>query len=225
MITGAIEVYLKRIYALETEEQAATTSRIAARMAVSAPSVSGMLKRLESSELVRRVPPRAVRLTPQGQAHALRVVRRHRLLETFLVQVLGLTWDEVHAEAERLEHAVSDRLLARIDAVLGQPTHDPHGDPIPPEHGQHDERWADPLDCAPVGSRFRVERVSDRDSSALRHLATLNIRPGVLVEIEGRDPFGGPLWIRVGERLHAVGPPLAAIVHGTVECLPIEPQA
>ncbi|MGH8905126.1 MAG: metal-dependent transcriptional regulator [Egibacteraceae bacterium] len=217
MITGAVEDYLKRIYALQAEEQAATTSKIATRLAVSAPSVSAMLRRLESEELVSRVPPRAVKLTAYGQEHALRVIRRHRLLEAFLVQVLGLRWDEVHDEAERLEHAVSDRLIARIDAMLGHPTHDPHGDPIPPERGPHDERWGDPLARAPAGARFHVERVSDQDSEALRHLATLGIRPGVTLEVEGRDPFGGPLWVLLDGRRHAVGPPLAAIVHGIID--------
>lgn len=218
MITGAVEDYLKAIYALQTREETATTSSIAARLDVSPPSVSAMLKRLESDHLVARarIRPRLVRLTTQGEAHALRVIRRHRLLETFLARVLGLSWDEIHAEAELLEHVVSDRLLARIDAILGHPTHDPHGDPIPPEHGTHSERWADPLSEAPDHSRFRVERVSDRDSAALRHLAALGIRPSVELEVESRDPFGGPLWVRVAGRRHALGPQLAAIVHGTV---------
>jgi len=216
VITGAVEDYLKTIYALQTRGETATTSSIAARLDVSPPSVSAMLKRLESDRLVARVRPRLVQLTAEGEAHALRVIRRHRLLETFLARVLGLAWDEIHAEAELLEHAVSDRLLARIDAVLGHPTHDPHGDPIPPEHGAHSEQWADPLSEAPEGSRFRVERVSDRDSAALRHLATLGIRPSVELEVEGRDPFGGPLWIRVAGHRHALGPQLTLIVHGTV---------
>jgi DtxR family transcriptional regulator, Mn-dependent transcriptional regulator len=218
VITGAVEGYLKAIYALQTREEAATTSSIAARMDVSLPSVSAMLKRLESEQLVARarVSPRSVRLTPQGEAHALRVIRRHRLLETFLARVVGLPWDEIHAEAELLEHAVSDRLLARIDTILGHPTHDPHGDPVPPEHGTHCERWADPLSKIPDHSRFRVERVCDRDSAALRYLATLGIRPSVELEVEGRDPFGGPLWVRVAGCRHALGPQLTTIVHGTV---------
>lgn len=218
MVTGAAEDYLKTIYALQTREDSATTSSIAARLKVSPPSVSAMLKRLESDRLVARARarPRSVRLTTQGEAHALRVIRRHRLLETFLARALGLSWDEIHAEAELLEHAVSDRLLARIDAVLGHPTHDPHGDPIPPEHGAHSERWADPLSEAPDHSRFRVERVLDRDSAALRHLATLGIQPSVELEVEGRDPFGGPLWVRVAGRRHALGSQLTTIVHGTV---------
>lgn len=218
MLTRAVESYLKVIYTLQTREETVTTSRIAARLDVSPPSVSAMLKRLESEHLVARARagPRSVRLTVQGEAHAVRVIRRHRLLETFLARILGLSWDQIHAEAELLEHAVSDRLLARIDTVLGHPTHDPHGDPIPPEHGTHCERWADPLSEAPDHSRFRVERVLDRDSSALRHLASLGIRPTVELEVESRDPFGGPLWVLVAGRRHALGPQLATIVHGTV---------
>jgi DtxR family Mn-dependent transcriptional regulator len=217
MMTGAVEDYLKAIYALQTRETA-TTSSIAARLDVSPPSVSAMLKRLESNHLVARARarPRSVRLTAQGEVYALRVIRRHRLLETFLAHVLGLSWDEIHAEAELLEHAVSDRLLARIDTVLDHPTHDPHGDPIPPEHGTHCERWADPLSKAPDHSRFRVERVLDRDSAALRHLSSLGIRPTVELEVEGREPFGGPLWVLVAGHRHALGSQLTTIVHGTV---------
>jgi len=125
-------------------------------------------------------------------------------------------WDEVHAEAELLEHVLSDRLEERIDAALGHPTHDPHGDPIPPRHGQHTEAVGQPLDTAPPGCRFRVERVSDRDSAALRYLSALGIAPGVVVDVEEQEPFGGPRWVRIDGARHALGAPLSGILRGHV---------
>jgi len=125
-------------------------------------------------------------------------------------------WDEVHAEAELLEHVLSERLEERIDAALGHPTHDPHGDPIPPRHGPHDERWGVGLDAVPPGAFFRVRRVSDRDSAALRHLGELGVRPGVVLAVERQDPFGGPLWVRIDDRSCALGTPLTRLVHGDV---------
>lgn len=212
--TEAVEDYLKAIYQLATRGEPVTTSTIAERLGVSAPSVSAMVKRLESSELVERPADRPLALTGEGERHALRIVRRHRLLETFLAEVVGVPWDEVHDEAEVLEHALSDRLEARIDALLGSPDRDPHGDPIPPRDGRHDEGWGQPLAAADQGSRFQVERVSDRDAEALRYLAGLGIRPGVTVEVGERAPFGGPLWVSVAGRRHALGPQLARLVHG-----------
>lgn len=212
-----MEDYLKTIYHLASQGEEVTTSNIASRLGVSAPSVSAMVKRLEAGELVARPDPGTVLLTAVGEAQALRVVRRHRLLETFLAQTVGVPWDEVHDEAEVLEHSLSDRLEERIDALLGHPTHDPHGDPIPPRSGDHDERWADPLAAAPRGARFRVERVSDRNADALRYLAGLGIGPGVVVEVGERAPFGGPLWVIVDGEHHALGPQLAKLVHGSIE--------
>ncbi len=216
-MTSATEDYLKTIYALAARGEGATTSTIAERLGIAAPSVSGMVKRLASSELVERTSLGTVELTARGEAEALRVIRRHRLLETFLAQVLQVPWDEVHTEAERLEHALSDRLEDRIDALLGHPTHDPHGDPIPPKHGVHVEHWGSPLTDAPPGARFRVERVSDRDSAALRYLDELGIRPSVSLEVFERAPFGGPLWVTVGSERHALGPQLLPLIHGSVE--------
>lgn len=214
--TDAVEDYLKAIYHLSYRGEEATPSRIAQWLGVSTPSVSGMVKRLSAGGLVTRPADGSVALTGEGEIEALRVVRRHRLVETFLVEVLGVGWDEVHDEAEILEHAVSDRLEERIDDFLGHPTHDPHGDPIPPRSGTHDERWADPLSAAPEGVTFRVERVSDRDAAVLRYLADLGIRPGTVLTVEDRAPFGGPLWVRMGSSRHALGAPLARLVHGSV---------
>jgi DtxR family Mn-dependent transcriptional regulator len=145
-------------------------------------------------------------------------VRRHRLVETFLVEVVGMSWDEVHREAELLEHGVSERLESRIDELLGHPVRDPHGDPIPPRDGPHREHWGDPLAAAAEGDRFRVQRVSDRDPAVLRYLATLQIRPGAVLRVEEVAPFGGPMWVRLddGDR-HALGTVLTHVVHGRVE--------
>ncbi len=218
MVTSsrATEHYLKTIFALDTRGEAVTTSVLAHQLGVSSPSVSAMVKRLQEGGLLNRTEGRVLALTGQGKREALRVVRRHRLLETFLAATLNVPWDEVHAEAELLEHALSDRLEDRIDAALGHPSHDPHGDPSPSRTGEHDESWGRPMDTVNAGTRFLVERVSDRDSAALRHLGTLGIRPGAILDVGEQEPFGGPRWVRVDGQRHALGGPLARLVHGRI---------
>jgi DtxR family Mn-dependent transcriptional regulator len=164
-----------------------------------------MVKKLVTEGLVRHAPYREVRLSPEGESAALEVVRRHRLVETFLHQALGLPWDEVHAEAEVLEHSISPRVEECMDRVLGHPTRDPHGDPIPPKRGRHREIRDLALARVPVGSRVRVERVSDHDPAILRHLAVLKVVPGTEMVVQERSPFGGPLWVRAGSRRHPLG--------------------
>ena len=188
MVTRAGEDYLKAIYHLTARGEPVTTGLLAHELGVASPSVTAMVKRLTDGALVDRTGGRALHLTDAGEREALRVVRRHRLLETFLARTLGVPWDEVHAEAELLEHVLSDRLEERIDALLGHPTHDPHGDPIPPRHGAHHEGWGMALDAVPAGARFRVQRVSDRDSAALRHLGELGVRPGVCLLYTSPSP-------------------------------------
>jgi DtxR family transcriptional regulator, Mn-dependent transcriptional regulator len=212
----AIEDYLKAIYHLETRGGPVTTGGLARELDVRSPSVSSMVKRLEGRGLVARPDDRSLALTCFGEREALRVVRRHRLLETFLAEVLDLPWDEVHAEAELLEHALSERLEERIDAKLGHPTHDPHGDPIPPRDGGHHEEWGVALDAVEPGSRYRIERVSDRDSAALRHLGKLGIVPGVEIVVAEQEPFGGPLWVVAGGVRHPLSEQLTRLVHGHV---------
>ena len=215
-MSRASQDYLKTIYALTTSGETVSNGRLARELGVTAPSVSAMVKRLADDGLLHRPSGRALHLTDRGERAALQVIRRHRLLETFLVRVLDMPWDEVHAEAELLEHALSDRLEERIDAMLGRPTRDPHGDPIPPRHGPHDEGWGDRLETTPPGGRFHVDRVSDRDSAALRYMGELGIVPGAVLSVEEQLPFSGPQWVRVNSERHALGAPLSRLIFGHV---------
>jgi DtxR family Mn-dependent transcriptional regulator len=213
----SVENYLKALYQLAGEGDVITTSGVSVRLGVSAPSVSAMVARLTEAGLIGRDGGGRLALTDHGLRHAQAVVRRHRLLETFLFTALAVPWDEVHDEAEVLEHAVSERLTDRIAAALGDPRYDPHGDPIPPKDGEHVECWPGPLSSVAPGERFRVERISDRDSEALRYFGELGIRPGVVLVVTQRDPFGGPLWVTVDGESLALGDQLVGKVHGTVE--------
>ena len=211
-LTSAIEDYLKSVYALEVEGQRATTSAVAERMGVSAPSATAMMKRLAELGLVVRAPYRGVVLTDRGRLCALEVVRHHRLLERYLADSLGMSLDEVHAEADRLEHVLSEELEARIDAALGFPTHDPHGDPIPDTKLRITASPARSLaDLAP-GDHAVVVRVPDTDSDLLRYLAEIAIVPGETLELTLAAPFGGPLTVRTGSGEHAIARELAAAV-------------
>jgi DtxR family transcriptional regulator, Mn-dependent transcriptional regulator len=212
--TAPAEDTLRTIFVLSGRGDPVSTSALARQLRVSAPTVSSMLRRLEDYGLVHRAADHLTTLTPHGARHARHVVRRHRLLETFLVEVVGLAADEVHAEADALEHAVSDRLLDRIDEMLGRPDRDPHGDPIPRTGEAHVEGWGTRLDDAAVGGEFRVERVQDWDGAALRHLLDLGVVPGLTLVVLERAPFGGPLWVRFDGRDHALGEPLTRLVHG-----------
>lgn len=224
-LSRATEDYLKLIYTRTFRGEQVTTGVLARELGVSSPSVSAMTKRLQREDLLEPSSGRVLRLTDRGQRAALRVIRRHRLLETFLATILAVPWDEVHAEAELLEHALSDRLEDRIDAALGYPTRDPHGDPIPTRDGRHDESWGDPLDAAPAGCRFRVDRVSDRDSAALRFLGSLGVVPGVTLDVAEQDPFGGPRWVGVGGQRHALGGPLTRLVYGQIVAAASGPES
>ncbi len=214
--TPAVEDTLRTIFVRAGRGEPVSTSAIADELHVSAPTISIMLKRLTTGGLVQRTGGHLAALTEHGAGHARDVVRRHRLLETFLQATLDVPWDEVHSEADALEHAVSARLMERIDAHLGRPDRDPHCDPIPRDGGRLGEEWGARLDSAPAGSSFHIERIYDRDSAALRYLADLGIAPGVRIDVTERQPFGGPLWVRVGDAAHALGEPLTHLVHGRV---------
>jgi DtxR family Mn-dependent transcriptional regulator len=212
MTSSNVEDYLKAIYNLCANADAASTSLIADKLGIAAGSVTGMIKRLADQGLVEHVPYYGARLTERGERQATSVIRRHRILEMFLVQVLGYTWDRVHEEAERLEHAVSDELIDRMAQVLGSPTVDPHGAPIPASGKTFVDRQYPTLDKLDVGSSAVLRRVRDEDPAALRYLAELNMTPGAEVTLTERGPFNGPLYVRVGDKDHIVSPELAQSV-------------
>ena len=207
--TEAVQDYLKAIYALSQHTDTVSTSAIAERLGVSPASVTSMIKRLSEQGYVSYQRYQGVALTEAGELLALEVIRHHRLLEAYLHKSLGVPWDKVHAEAEVLEHFISEDLEDRIAGVLGNPTHDPHGDPIPPKIGLHREVGYEQLTEFPPGPA-KVERVSDRDPEALRYLWDLGLRPGALITVMNKEPFGGPIWVKVGSRRRAIGPELAA---------------
>ena len=216
--SSAVEDYVKAVYRVEEEQgTAATTSELAAQLHVTASSASAMVKRLAMQGLVTHEPYRGVQLTGPGRRLALRVVRRHRLVELFLVESLGLSWDQVHDEAEVLEHAVSPRLEAAIAARLGNPDRDPHGDPIPTADGSLPQEHAERLAGLPAGSSGVLVRVSDTDPTKLRYLAAQQIALGDRIEVVERQPFGGSLSVRVNGDLHAVGAELAAAMRVRVD--------
>ncbi len=195
--TRSTEDYLKAIYELESRGSPAQTSAIAAVLDVAPPSVSGMVKRLSESGLLEHLPYRGVQLTMAGRRAALKMVRRHRILETYLTSKLGYDWDSVHDEAERLEHAVSDGLVERMAMALGNPQYDPHGAPIPTRHGEIEEPELLSLAEVPVGETAELRLVSDRDSERLRYIASLGLRVGVVFDVVARQPFRGPITVRI----------------------------
>ena len=210
METESVENYLKAIYQLREAGGRVTTSALARELEVSPSSATLMIKRLAERKLVLHEPYRGVRLTRAGERVALEVIRHHRLLELYLTEALGLPWDEVHAEAERLEHHLSDEVEARIDVALGHPTHDPHGAPIPSVElviAPDESRSLDDLDEGAVGV---VAHVPDEDPALLRYLADVGLAPAAEVRIVERTPSTGLLTLEVGRQRHAIARDLAA---------------
>ncbi len=222
-MTEPVEDYLKAIYELERRNGAAATSEVAVALDVAPASVTGMIRRLAGQGYLTHVPYRGVQLTDAGRRAALRTIRRHRILESYLTRVLGFPWDSVHAEAERLEHAASDELIERMAAALGNPTSDPHGAPIPTAEGTVDQRAYRRLADLAVGERATMVQVSDKNPQLLRYLAEIALQPGAEVTLLARAPFDGPLTLRVGEAEPIVGATLAEQV--LVEDAPSEPVA
>jgi len=217
VLTRSVEDYLKAIYRLSPHGRTASTSEIAQRLELSPASVSGMVKRLSEQGLLEHVPYKGVQLTADGRRAALRMLRRHRLIEAYLVAFLGYTWDTVHDEAERLEHAVSDTLVERMAAVLGNPTVDPHGDPIPTPDGDIDEPAGMPLSDVPAGSSAVIRQVEEGQPDRLRYIASLGLRPGVRVSVVDRQPFQGPVTIEVAGETHVIGNELGRVVRASIE--------
>lgn len=200
-ITPPVEDYLKAIYMLAREGGTGrvSTSEIAQRMEVSAASATNMMQKLAEMRLVEYVPYRGVSLSAAGEKISLEVIRHHRLIELYLAEALGYAWDQVHEEAERLEHVISEEFEDRIDAMLGHPTTDPHGDPIPPKTGGLPQDAFRPLSAVAVGESVVVQRVSDRDGEVLRQLSSLELFPGVRIRVVERSSQDGPLTIERAE--------------------------
>ncbi|WP_405472233.1 metal-dependent transcriptional regulator [Paenarthrobacter ilicis] len=197
--SSSIEDYVKVIYSFtEWQDKPITSSQLAQRLGVANSSVSEMVRKLKDQGLVNHQPYSAIRLTESGRQLALAMVRRHRLLETYLVEELGYSWDEVHDEAEMLEHAVSDTFIERMSAKLGHPLRDPHGDPIPAADGTVDLPHAYQMIELDKGHSGRITRISDENPELLRYLATEEIALDAPIEILGRKPFGGALVVRIG---------------------------
>ncbi|MDX2060653.1 MAG: metal-dependent transcriptional regulator [Gemmatimonadales bacterium] len=211
-LTRSTEDYLKAIYRLSSGGAPVSTNDIAGLLGLAPASVSGMIKRLSEQGLLEHMPYRGVSLTPDGRRVALRMLRRHRLIEAYLVAFLGHTWDTVHEEAERLEHAVSDDLVERMAHALGNPRVDPHGDPIPAPDGTIAEFIHVPLAEIAAGESVTIGRVDARDDGRLRYLAQHGLVPGARIAVVDREPFGGPLTLDVAGQRKIVGPELAALI-------------
>jgi DtxR family Mn-dependent transcriptional regulator len=209
-VTEAVEDYVKAIYSLQHgRQQPVSTSALAERLGVTPGSATGMVKKLARLELVRHVPYKGFVLTAIGRRLALEVIRHHRLLELYLAEAFDMPWDQVHAEAEALEHVLSEELEELIAAKLGDPKVDPHGDPIPTRDGLIEESETIPLAQLEAGDRGVFVRVSDSDPEMLRYLSERAIRPGQTLEVREKQPFEGPLIVRIGKRDHPLGGLLA----------------
>lgn len=212
MLSQAVEDYLKAIYKLQAGGSAVATSELARALDVSSASVTNMVKRLAQMGLVEYQSYRGVTLTDTGVKVALEIIRHHRLLELYLKEVMGYSWEKVHEEAEHLEHHISEEFEAKLDELLGYPTHDPHGDPIPTREGEIAEIAADPLSGVEPGRTVVVQRVSDVDHALLEHLEERGLLPGASVEVVEKAPFHGPITIRIGGTEQIIGYQVASSV-------------
>ena len=215
MPSTSVQDYLKAIYTLQEAQEPVATSTLATRLRITRPSVSAMLKKLAARKLVRHVPYHPVRLTTAGARLALEMVRHHRILETYLVHALGYGWDQVHAEADRLEHALSEELEERMFAALGRPTRDPHGHPIPSRDGRVAAAPGALLSELPPGVPAVITQVSDQDPAMLRYLGARQLVPETAVLVLAKEPFDGPLTVRSGRAAHVLGLELARHIQVT----------
>jgi DtxR family Mn-dependent transcriptional regulator len=211
MLSQAVEDYLKTIYKLQQDGTASTTD-IARALDVSSASVTNMVKRLAQMGLAEYQSYRGVTLSPAGSKIALEIIRHHRLLELYLKEVMGYGWEKLHDEAEHLEHHISEEFEDKIEEMLGFPTHDPHGDPIPTRDGRVEAVRDAPLTQIAPGQTVVVRRVSDDDPELLHYLEELGLMPKVEVEVLEKAPFNGPLGVRIGEETKTVGFAVASCV-------------
>ncbi|MGA2820853.1 MAG: metal-dependent transcriptional regulator [Anaerolineales bacterium] len=208
-LSAAQQDCLLAIHALEAQGKVATTSGLATSLQVTAPSVTAMLKRLSSAGLIRHRPYRDVTLSPMGRRAARSVLRRHRLLETFLVQILKFRWDQVHAQADGLEHVVSQRFIDRLDQLLGHPEVDPHGDPIPSPAGRVTKQSETTLADLGNGQRATIAQMADEEPRFLRYAKSVGLVPGASVLLIQRGPFNNPLEVSVQGTLRQLSASLA----------------
>ncbi len=217
MVGVAVQDYLKTIYKLSQGDGKVSPSRVAESLEVSVPAVTKMVKKLQELNLCEYSREDGLRMTPAGTLIALEMIRHHRLLELYLLEALGYTWDRVHEEAEKLEHVISEEFEERIDTLLRHPTHDPHGDPIPTRDGMVEHVLGVALDQLDPGQVAVVRRVSDGDPGMLRYLGDLGLYPGTEVEIIVKEPYGGPIRVLVDGRQRDLGPELALHVFVTTK--------
>ncbi len=205
MITQAVQDYLKIIFKLANNGKAVSTNAIAERLQISQASVTGMIKKLSDLKLVTHRPYYGVELTQTGRKIALEIIRHHRLLELYLAEALGYSWDRVHDEAEKLEHVISEEFEDKMAKILGNPTADPHGAPIPSKDGLIEERTLECLSVIDAGQKVQVKEVSDKDPEMLRYLGDIGIFPDVMIDVMEKAPFGGPLLIKVAGKEYNLG--------------------
>jgi DtxR family Mn-dependent transcriptional regulator len=199
-LSRSVEDYLKAVYSLTERGESASTSALAESLDVQPASVTGMVKRLAECGYLEHARYRGVRLTEAGSREALRIIRRHRILETYLNTHLDYSWEDVHEEAERLEHAASDALIDRMAAILEHPSHDPHGAPIPTPSGEIEAAEFVTLNEVDPGVAVQIRSVQDEDPDRLRYLETLGLVPGARIVIQERAPFDGPTTVSIGSR-------------------------
>ncbi len=210
VLSQAVEDYLKVIYKLESEGKGASTTRIAEAMDVSSASATNMIKRLAKMSLVDYQSYKGASLTESGEKIALEVIRHHRLLELYLLEVMGYSWDEVHDEAEKLEHHISEQFEDKIAELLDNPTQDPHGDPIPSKDGIMPDMKDEPLiDTEPGDTAYLVSRVKNQDPDLLRYLEKIDLLPGTRVKIKEKAPFSGPITLSLEGKQQVIGYELA----------------
>jgi DtxR family Mn-dependent transcriptional regulator len=201
--SSTVENYLKALYQAEAaneEKVLVPMGQLATTVGVAPGTATTMVKALAESGLVEYEPYLGVRLSPAGTKLAALVLRRHRLIEQFLVEVMGMSWADVHEDAEHLEHVVSDRLIERMDAMLGHPSVDPHGDPIPTADGDMESPQYHSLLTCPLGIQVKVTRVVDQDADFLRFLEAHELKPGQSIAVEARDPIADSVQLRTGDK-------------------------
>ncbi|MEM9776397.1 MAG: metal-dependent transcriptional regulator [Chloroflexota bacterium] len=204
-ISAAMREYLAEIYRLQEYEPMVSTTSLAEKLEVSPPAVPRMLKRLRNEGLVVHVPYEGVKLTDRGAHEALRELRRHRVLEVFLVDVMGFEWGEAHEHAHELGHGLNDAVAERMAEMAGQPDRCPHGEPIPDQSGNMPNFYDTCINNLGVGQKGSISRIRTHDSDKLNYLATLGVKPGAEFEIIGRAPFNGPMRLKIGRDEQVVG--------------------